>query len=305
MEPAVAGLLVRKPRSLWLDAWERLLRNRAAVAGMCVIGLFYGVAILAPLLAPHGVNEQRHEAAYRLPAWASGDWRFVLGTDAVGRDVLTRLIYGARISMTVGLVPISISLLIGGAVGLTAGYMGGRTDNLLMRLVDAVYAFPDLLFLIIISIAFRDTWLGQQMGGLLLIFLALAVVGWEGLARLVRGQVLSLRQKEFVEAARCIGGGHFRIMWRHLMPNVLAPVIVALAFRVPGAIMAEATLSFFGIGIRSPTPSWGTMLQDGLAALFSQPALVLAPAAVIGMLLISFTFLGDGLRDALDPRLKT
>jgi oligopeptide transport system permease protein len=293
-----------KPRSLWSDAWRRLRRNRMALLGMAIIIIFWGVAILAPFVAPWGFNDQNHLAVYRPPVWAAGDARYPLGTDGVGRDELSRLIWGARVSMVVGIVPVTLNLLIGGTVGMLAGYMGGRTDNLLMRLVDVVYAFPGLLFIIIMSVAFRDTWLGQQMGGLLIMFIALAAVGWEGTARLVRGQVLSQKQKEYVEAARSLGAGAGRIMWKHLLPNILAPLIVSVAFAVPGAIFAEAALSFIGLGIRPPTASWGNMIQDGLSSIYSNQVLIVAPALCVATVMLSFTFLGDGLRDALDPRMK-
>jgi oligopeptide transport system permease protein len=293
-----------KPRSLWGDAWRRLVKNRAALIGGCTIIAFWLTAILAPFIAPYGMNEQNHTYTFRPPAWTSGNWNFILGTDGVGRDELSRLIWGARISMVVGIIPVTIHLIIGGLVGMLAGYSGGRADNLLMRIVDIFYAFPGLLLVIIMSVAFRDTWLGQQMGGLLLIFVALAIVGWEGTARVVRGQVLSSKRREYVEAARAIGAGSSRIMWRHIVPNISAPIIVGIAFAIPAAIFAEAGLSFIGLGVRPPTASWGNMIQDGLASLYSNPVLIAAPAICVGIVMLSFTFLGDGLRDALDPRMK-
>lgn len=304
--PASALLPTRggRPRSLWSDAWRRLIRNRAAVAGMAVILLFWGIAIFVPLIAPYDINDQHHDATLRAPSWTSGDSRFLLGTDGVGRDELSRLLWGARISMVVGIIPVTIHLLIGGVIGMAAGFLGGRVDNLLMRVVDIFYAFPALLMVIIMSVAFRESWLGQQMGGLLLIFVALAIVGWEGTARVVRGQVLSVKEKEYVEAARAVGASNLRIMWRHILPNILAPLIVGVAFAVPGAIFAEAGLSYIGLGVRPPTASWGNMIQDGLASLYSQPGLILAPAVCIALVMLAFTFLGDGLRDALDPRMK-
>lgn len=303
-EPLVS-LRSTKPRSLWSDAWRRLIRNKMAVVGMVVIIFFWAMAITAPWVAPYEVNAQHHQFTYRGPAWsAGGDLRFLLGTDGVGRDELSRLIWGARISMVVGIIPVSVHLIIGGVVGMLAGFRGGRTDNLLMRMVDIFYAFPGLLLAIIMMVALRDVWLGRQMGGLLLMFFALAIVGWEGTARMVRGQVLSVKQKEYIEAARAIGASNTRLMWRHIVPNILAPLIVAVAFGVPGAIFAEAGLSFIGLGIRPPTASWGNMLQDGFASIYSQPVLIAAPALCVALVMLAFTFLGDGLRDALDPRMK-
>lgn len=300
----LAVLRTKKPRSLWSDAWKRLLRNRMAVVGMCVVVLFWLTAIVAPLLAPYHYNSQYHQFTYVGPFWKSHNARFLLGTDGLGRDELSRLIYGSRISMVVGLIPVTIHLVIGGTVGMLAGYRGGRTDNLLMRLVDVFYALPGLLLVIIMSVAFRDTGLGRAMGGLMLIFVALSVVGWEGTARIVRGQVLSVKQKEYVEAARALGANNVRVMWRHVAPNIMAPLIVGIAFAVPTAIFAEAGLSFIGLGVRPPTATWGGMISDGLSSINSNPTLIAAPALLIGLVMLSFTFVGDGLRDALDPRMK-
>jgi oligopeptide transport system permease protein len=299
-------ILTRKPRSLWSDAMIRLRRNKAAMAGLLVILFFYFTALFSPLLAPYDPLYQFQTETQKKPGWLIG-WnksRFIFGTDAVGRDVLSRVIYGARVSMTVGLIPITLYLAIGGTIGMVAGFLGGRADNWLMRLADVFYAFPGLLFLIIMVVAFRDSWLGNALSGLGLVFIALAIVGWEGMARLVRGQVLQVKEKEYVEAARMIGASNARIMTRHIVPNILAPIMVSIAFSVPGAIMAEASLSFLGLGIKPPTPSWGAMILDGQQMIYSQPGMVLAPSICIALVMLAFTFLGDGLRDALDPRLK-
>jgi ABC-type dipeptide/oligopeptide/nickel transport system permease subunit len=225
--------------------------------------------------------------------------------------VLSRLIYGARTSMVVGFIPMTLIVLFGTTVGLLAGFFGGRADNLLMRLTDIVYAFPDLLFFIIVLTALRDTWLGNLFNGLFLLFAALALVNWTGVARLVRGQVLSLKEKEFVEAARAIGSRNGQIMFRHLLPNALSPIIVSAAFLVPQAILTEAALGFIGVGIRPATDpeaafptSWGNMLLEGRNEMLNQPYLLVAPAICIALVLLAFTFIGDGLRDALDPRQK-
>jgi oligopeptide transport system permease protein len=307
---------MRKERSLWSDAWARLRRNRAAVASVILIVFFTLVAIFAPLLAPFNPVQQSANNSLRQPAWVQtgnpakdGVPEHVLGTDAIGRDILSQLIYGTRVSLIVGFIPQFIILMIGIPIGLMAGYAGGRTDNMLMRLTDIVYAFPDVLFIITITTAFRETFLGQTFNGLLLIFVALAIVGWTGVARLVRGQVLSLKEKEFVEAARAIGVPTPKIMRRHILPNTLAPIIVAVAFGIPGAILAEAFLTFVGTGMRpslnpdNPFPtSWGAMLLDGYNNISSGPWYLLFPALCVGLLTMAFTFLGDGLRDALDPR---
>ncbi|MEP6896315.1 MAG: ABC transporter permease, partial [Chloroflexota bacterium] len=223
-----------------------------------------------------------------------------------------RVIYGARVSMVVGVVPTVVILVFGTFIGMISGYTGGRVDNLLMRVTDVVYAFPDLLFFIIVLVALRDSPIGKFMNGLFLLFLALAIVNWVGVARLVRGQVLSLKQKEFVEAARCIGAKDFRIMFRHILPNTLGPLIVSAAFTVPGLIISEAILGYLGLGMRPPNTlegnyfitSWGNLMLDGQTTINSQPFLLLAPALCVALIVLAFTFLGDGLRDALDPRMR-
>jgi oligopeptide transport system permease protein len=229
---------------------------------------------------------------------------YILGSDELGRDILTRLMYSARVSMIIGLVPVAIVLAIGMTVGMLAGYLGGWVDNILMRITDIVYAFPDLLFVIIIVATLRNTAFGGVMDGLLIIFVGIAVVNWVGLARLIRGQVLSLKHREFVEAARAMGATPGRIMLKHLLPNILAPVIVSIAFAIPGAMLTESVLSFLGIGIRPPTATWGVMINEGFVVFSASPWAVLLPALCISIVLLAFTFVGDGLRDALDPRMK-
>jgi oligopeptide transport system permease protein len=302
-----ANVLTRKQRSLWQDAFWRLRRNKAAMLGMGIIALAAFCAIFAPLIAPYDPIVQNTAANNMDPFWVGGkyqDSRYLLGSDELGRDILSRLIWSARISLIVGLVPTMIVFTMGCTLGLLAGYFGGWIDNLLMRFTDIIYAFPDLLFVIIIMATVRNTWIGDLMGGLILIFVALAVVNWVGLTRLVRGQVLSLKEKEFIEAARAIGVPTRRIMIRHLFPNALAPVIVSLAFAIPGAMLAESVLSFIGIGIRPPTATWGVMINEGFVVFSQSPWPVLLPAVCISVVMLAFTFLGDGLRDALDPRMK-
>ncbi len=320
--PLVVGLpssvITRKPASLYQDAWNRLLKNRAAVASMFIVGFFALVAIFAPILAPHNALEIYPSNSYRPPMWIqssnpdqSGLAEFPLGTDSIGRDVLSRAIYGTRTSLIVGFIPMILIVTIGTLIGLIAGYAGGRVDNFLMRVTDIFYAFPDLLFFIIMMTALRETWIGKLMNGLFLLFVAIALVNWTNVARLVRGQVLAVKEKEYVEAARMVGDSDWRIMWRHLLPNSLAPIIVAAAFRVPQAILLEAILGYIGVGVRPATDpkdffltSWGNMLLEGRDAILSQPWLLITPAILIALILLAFTFIGDGLRDALDPMLK-
>jgi len=302
------NILARKQRSLWQDAWFRLRRNRAAMVGLGVVAVFVVIAILAPFIAPRDPIQQTTANALADPFWGSPQYtnpEYPLGSDQLGRDILSRLIWSTRVSLWVGFIPVSLIFLIGVSVGMLAGYNGGWVDNLLMRITDVIYAFPDLLFLFIIMAMLRNTAAGNLGGGLVLMFVAIALVNWVGMARLVRGQVLSLKEREFIEAARAIGAKPRRIMVRHLFPNVLAPVIVSVAFGIPSAMLAEATLSFFGIGIKPPTPTWGVMINEGFVVFSTTPWPVLLPALCISIVMLAFTFVGDGLRDALDPRMKT
>ncbi|HEU4327092.1 MAG TPA: ABC transporter permease [Roseiflexaceae bacterium] len=313
------GAAQRPVRSLWSDAWRRLRRNRMAMLGLAYLGLLIVIALAAPLIAPHNPirsDNVREAGQYRHAAWISdpnpvrtGLWKYPLGTDSNGRDVLSRLIYGTRTALVVGFIPMFFTLLIGIAIGLTAGFAGGRIDNLLMRLTDVVYALPGLLFFIIMQVSLKDTEFGRLFNGLVLLFFTLSIINWTGVARLVRGQVLSLKEKEFIEAARTIGVSNAQIVLRHILPNTLAPIIVAGAFIVPGAIITEAVLSFLGIGVRpssdpnAPFPtSWGNMILEGYRAWQTQPWMLIGPALAIALITMAFTFVGDGLRDALDPR---
>ncbi|HET7700013.1 MAG TPA: ABC transporter permease [Candidatus Limnocylindria bacterium] len=305
---AELNVIARKQRSLWRDALYRLLRNRAAILGLAVIVLAAIIAILAPFIAPYDPLKVDTKFNQLEPVWTGSKYTnpaYPLGTDQLGRDILSRLMWAARVSMVVGFIPTTMVFAIGIAVGLSAGYFGGWVDQGLMRLTDIVYAFPDFLFVLIIVASFRNSAFGNLLGGLVLIFAAVAIVGWIGIARLTRGQVLALKEREFVEAARAIGAGPTRIMTKHLLPNALAPLIVTAAFAVPGAIIGEATLSFLGVGIKPPTPSWGAMINEGFIGFSANPWAVLLPAICISIVMLAFTFVGDGLRDALDPRMKS
>jgi oligopeptide transport system permease protein len=301
-----AAIKTRKPTSLWGDAYRRLLKNRLAVVGAVIVLFLVLTAIFGPYLAPFEYRAQDLEAlaGNRNRPIEPFQGPHVLGTDQLGRDLLSRLMDGARISMTVALIVQIVVLGIGVPVGAAAAWFGGRLDTLLMRLTDIVYAFPDLLFIILLSVAFRDTFFGQAIDGLLIVFVAIGLTAWVTMARLVRGQLLSLKESEFVEAARAIGVPDRRIVTRHLLPNALGPIIVAVTLGIPGAILAEATLAFIGVGVQPPRASWGSLVADGQRSLQAAPHLVIFPALAVAIALISFTFLGDGLRDALDPKLK-
>lgn len=286
---AVAAESARPHHTLWGDAFVRLRRNRLAVVGAVLIISLALASIIVPLISPYEFDEQNLDAILEGPSSAH-----LLGTDGLGRDVFTRLFYGARTSLAVGIFTQLIVLAIGLPIGAIAGYAGGRVDNLLMRFVDIVYSFPDLLLIILIRAI-----LG---GSIYMIFLAIGLVAWVNVARLVRGQILSLKQRDFTTAARAMGGSGPYITLRHLLPNSLGPVIVLITFGIPRAIFAEAALSYIGIGVKPPTPSWGTMIYNGYQNIFGAPYLVVFPAIAVGILMLAFTFLGDGLRDALDPR---
>jgi len=280
---------------LWQDAWQRFRRNPIAVGGLIFVSLLVLDALLAPLLVTvHVIADPLKQAPAN--SYAGFSLQHPLGTDYLGRDLLSRTMFGARISLTIGLTVQAIYLLIGGTIGLVSGYLGGRIDNLLMRFVDIWYAFPDLLFLLVVVAVFKPS--------LFVIFGAIGLIGWVDLSRLIRGQVLSLKEKEFVEGARAAGSGPSKIILRHLLPNTLGPIIVSLTFGIPRAIFLEATLSYLGVGIPPPTPSWGIMISDGNQAIFAYPHQVLVPALALAITMLSFSFIGDGLRDAIDPRMR-
>ncbi|MCK4257586.1 MAG: ABC transporter permease [Halanaerobiales bacterium] len=276
---------------LWYDAWMRLKKNPTAMFGLALIIGLALIAIFAPLLAPYDPVQINLLESVKPPSKAH--W---FGTDYYGRDILSRIIYGARISMTVGFVVEFITLVIGMTLGALAGYFGGKVDMLIMRFTDIVMAFPGLLFIIAVRVA-----LGP---GLFNVFLAMSVAGWTGKARIIRSQVLSLREKEFVESARALGAKTHSVILKHILPNCMAPMIVSVTMGVAGAIMAEAGLSFLGLGVQEPIPSWGSIINEGLSYLRTAPWYTLFPGFAIALTVLGFNLLGDGLRDALDPRMK-
>ncbi len=278
-----------KGSSLWRDAWHRLQKNKMALLGLFVMIAMCIAALLTPWITVYGYEEQNLVLGASPPS--AEHW---LGTDTLGRDLLTRILYGSRISLAVGFIATAVALLIGVIYGTVAGYMGGRVDAAMMRLVDILYALPFMIFIILLMVIF-----GRNI---LLLFLAIGAVEWLTMARIVRGQVQSLRQQEFVEAAISIGLGPWAIIRRHLIPNTLGPVIVYTTLTIPNVMLLESFLSFLGLGIQPPQSSWGLLISYGVETMEEYPWLLIFPGLALSLTLFSLNFLGDGLRDALDPR---
>lgn len=339
-EPTLAAVVSeRKGRSLWSDAWRRLLHHRLAVSGGIFIIFLVLVALTAAYINPYVVQGFGDTlAASNQPPYAKQElvdnnalpmtysksanlegFLYVLGADQLGRDLLTRVMYGTRVSLSVAVVAAVVSLVIGVVYGLVSGFAGGRVDEFMMRIVDFLYGLPIIIIVILMQVYFKAVArrgddsglvgllldLNEAMGGLLFVFIAIGALNWIGMARIARGQTLSVKQKEYVEAARATGSSRGRITFRHLMPNILGPCIVQETLQIPGYILLEAFLSFIGLGVDAPTPSWGIMINEGFQALRSYPHIVFAPAAALTLTVLAFNFLGDGLRDAFDPRLRS
>jgi oligopeptide transport system permease protein len=288
-----------KGRSLWVDARRRLLKNRAAVAGIIILALVALLALLAPLLSPFAYDEVNYDIIACAPSWWPAEAAchapgHIFGTDSVGRDLFVRVLFGARVSLAVGVVATLVSLLIGVLYGAVAGYLGGRTDALMMRVVDILYSLPFVFFVIILMVMFDRNFI--------LLFVAIGAVEWLTMARIVRGQTLSIKQKEFIEAARAGGVSPFAIITRHIIPNVVGPVMVYVTLTVPGVILTESFLSFLGLGIQEPLTSWGVLISDGADQMETAPWMLLFPALFMAVTLFCFNYIGDGLRDALDPK---
>ena len=270
-------------------------QNRLAAVSACVILLIIALAVLAPLVAPYAEAQQDLAARLQGPSL-----KHLMGTDELGRDVLSRILFGSRVSLIVGIFPPVISLAIGILMGLAAGYFGGWVDYVIMRLADIMLSFPSLLLTMVIMYT-----LGRFGNSIACIFIALSLVGWASVSRVVRSHTLSLKEMEYVEAARSIGVGNWKIMFRHILPNCIPSLIVLYTLSVPSSILSESTLSFLGIGVQPPAASWGLMVNQSRQFLFTQPWLALAPSVAIMIVVMAFNFLGDGLRDVLDPYLQT
>jgi oligopeptide transport system permease protein len=282
-----------KSGSLWHEGWYRLTRIPAAMVALTVITLLLLMAIVTAFgvhLTPYSFDQTSHDIL--VPPSST----HLMGTDELGRDLLTRVIYGSQLSMAIGFTTAGVALVIGTIYGSIAGFYGGKIDNLLMRGVDIAYSLPDLLVMILIGVIIGRGTIG--------ILIALGLVSWMGTSRLVRAQLLQLQHEEFVDAARSAGQSNFAVIVKHLLPNAMGPIIVALTFTVPSAILSESTLSFIGLGLSPPACSWGTLASDGWRALRTHPHLIMFPSMFIFMTVLSFNFLGDALRDALDPRTR-
>lgn len=279
----------KRPETFWASVWWKLRRNSVAMTGLAVVAFIVVAALLAPVIAPYPEDFQNPEALLQ-----GISLQHPMGTDRLGRDLFSRVLYGARVSMAVAIITSLIAMTFGTLLGAFSGYVGGRLDNVLMRVVDVMYSFPDLLLIIIISVV-----IGQGVVG---IILSLSLVSWITVARVVRGEVLSIKQRPFVEAARALGFGRWRILAREILPHALAPIIITLTFRIPSVILAESTLSFIGLGLQPPASSWGVLAADGWTAMTFYPHLIVFPALAIFITILAFNLLGDGLRDAMDVK---
>jgi oligopeptide transport system permease protein len=275
--------------SLWRDAWIKLSKNYLALLGFAVLVLLVVISLLTPWIAPYSYSAQNLDIGATAPSLQH--W---LGTDVFGRDMLTRIMYGGRISLMVGFVATGVALVIGILWGAVAGFYGGRIDALMMRIVDILYALPFMIFIVLLMVVF-----GRNI---LLLFLAIGAVEWLTMARIVRGQVMSLRHQEFVEAANSLGLSQWTIIRRHIIPNTLGPVIVYTTLTIPSVMLLEAFLSFLGLGIQPPESSWGLLISYGVETMEEYPWLLVFPGIALSLTLFALNFLGDGLRDALDPR---
>jgi len=280
-----------KGRSLWQDAWNRLLRNHAAVVSGIVLIIILLLSFVGPYLAPHSVDEVNWDYIDSPPNFAAG---YYFGTDQNGRDLLVRTFYGGRVSITIGLVATLVSLAIGVSWGAIAGFVGGRVDNLMMRVVDILYSLPFIFFVIMLTVIF-----GRYM---VLMYVAIGAVSWLDMARIVRGQTLSLKRKEFVEAAHASGVSTFNIIRRHIVPNTLGPVIIYVTLTVPTVMLTESFISFLGMGVQEPNSSWGVLVSEGARVMDISWWGLIFPCAFLSITLLCLNYLGDGVRDAFDPK---
>lgn len=301
-QPAVVSMeKPKKANSLWSDAYKRLKKNKGAVGSAYVIIALFAISLAAPWITRFTFDEQ--DMSRILVGPNSINW---LGTDSLGRDLLSRIIYGGRISMTVGVVTALISLAIGTVYGAISGWIGGRVDAVLMRLIDTLQSIPELVLLILVMVQFdaMNFFTNPELRALAGIITALAITGWAGVARIVRGQVLQTKQMLFVEAATALGASGTVIIFRHILPNILGPIIVTLTFQIPANVLYESFLSFIGLGLQPPFSSWGVLAAEGWRSLKTYPHLIIYPGIALFVSMLAFNLFGDGLRDAFDPKMK-
>ena len=278
--------------SLWSDAWRRLLANKAALVGGIILLILIFLAIFAPWIAPHSYSYQNLELGAQPP---SSD--FLLGTDTLGRDLFSRILYGARVSLLVGFVATGVALIIGVSWGIVAGYFGGRVDSIMMRIVDVLYDLPFIIFIILLMVIFgRNIWL---------LFGAIGAVEWLTMARIVRGQVLTIKNQEYVLAAQAMGVSNIQMFRKHIFPNILGPIAVYATLTIPQVMLLEAFLSFLGLGVQPPMSSWGTLIRYGVESMEEYSWLLIYPGLTFTITLFALNFFGDGLRDALDPKISS
>ncbi len=290
-----------KAESLWADAWKRLKKNKASVVSGIFILIMCFIALFAKQIQPYPFDKQ--DITQILEGPSATHW---LGTDNLGRDLLSRLIYGARMSMAVAIFTAFVSLFIGAVYGAISGWFGGKVDAIMMRSMDILYSIPALVLMILVMVAFGSVELfdNPELKAMTGIFLALSIVGWVSVARLVRGQVLQVKEMQYVEAAFAMGASQFGIVWKHIFPNILGPIIVTLTFQIPANVLFESFLSFIGLGLQPPFSSWGVLANEGWRSLRNYPHLIISPGLAIFMTMLAFNLFGDGLRDAFDPKLK-
>jgi oligopeptide transport system permease protein len=291
LPPGAAGIVEVKGRSLWADARHRFIKNRAAVVGLIVLALIAITCFGAPYLGLRSQDDINWDMIQAPPDFSQG---YFFGTDSNGRDVFVRTLYGGQVSLTVGIVSTFVSLIIGTLYGATAGFIGGRVDGAMMRFVDMLYSIPFIFFVILLTVYF-----GREI---VYMYIAIGAVNWLDMARIVRGQTLSIKRKEYIEAAHASGVSNWRIITRHIIPNCLGPVVVYMTLTVPVVILTESFISFLGMGVQEPQSSWGTLVAEGSGNIEIAPWQVYGPGSVLAITLLALNFIGDGLRDALDPK---
>lgn len=291
-----AESISRPSTTMMQDAWRRFKKNPLAIGSLILLGVLVLFSVVGPWFSNFNYYENSLFNTYQPPSWVHP-----FGTDNLGRDIMTRLMWGGRISLLIGFSSVVINLFIGVLYGGISGYFGGRVDNVMMRIIDIIYSVPDLLYVILLMVVFKSSGTWDQLRNIMIV---LGIVNWMSMARIVRGQILALREQEYVLAAKTLGAKTGRLLLKHLIPNTVGPIIITIALQIPAAIFMEAFLSFIGVGIQPPLTSWGQMAADGRMNIPSYPNLLIIPACTIAITMLAFNFIGDGLRDAFDPKMR-